>query len=238
MVRILNIETSTEICSVSVFEVGKCVAYRESAPDRSHSKILGYFIKDIFEELNIKPGYLSAVAISSGPGSYTGLRIGVSMAKGIAYGAGIPLIAVNTLQVMGYAALQNYAEKRDDYLIIPMIDARRSEVYCAVFNQNLTKVSNTQAIILERNTFENYASKKLLICGNGAEKTKEILSLKNINYIEDIYPSAKYMGFFSEKSYNKKEFADVIWFEPFYLKNFVATTPKNKLLNLNKTKND
>lgn len=238
MVRILNIETSTEICSVSVFENGKCAAYRESEPDRSHSKILGSFIKDVFEELNITNENLEAVAISSGPGSYTGLRIGVSLAKGIAYGAGIPLIAVDTLQIIAYSALQKYTKNSDDYLIIPMIDARRSEVYSAVFDKNLTKVSNTQSLILERNTFEKYVSKKLVLCGNGAEKAMEILDKKNINYIRDVYPSAKNMGVFSEISYNKKEFVDVIWFEPFYLKDFIATTPKNKVINLNKDKND
>ncbi len=238
MGRILNIETSTEICSVSVSESGKCVAYRESGADRSHSTILGSFIKDVFEELEYGPREIDAVAISSGPGSYTGLRIGVSTAKGLCLGATIPLIAVDTLKIMTLAAMQNFSSIDNDTLIIPMIDAKRQEVYTAVFNEQFDKISTTQALILEKNSFEKYTGKNLIICGNGAEKARKILNSENTTYIDNIYPSAQIMGNFSEIAYNKSDFVDVIWFEPFYLKDFIATTPKNKVLNFNKNKND
>ncbi len=234
MIKILNIETSTDICSVSVFENQECKALKISGNDRSHSKLLGVFVQEILSETKLKPADFNAVAISSGPGSYTGLRIGTSLAKGFCYGANIPLIAVNTLKLMAYMAIKKYKDSDENRLIIPMIDAKRQEVYNAVFDNELNIISDTNALILEKKSFEKYENKKLIICGNGSDKCKEIVYGKNIEYLEGVFPSAELMGFFAMDLYNKKDFVDTAYFEPLYLKDFIATIPKNKVLNIKK----
>lgn len=229
-IRILNIETSTDICSVSVSINGECTALKVSERNKSHSQILGVFIKDILLENNLKPSDFSAVAISSGPGSYTGLRIGVSTAKGFCFGANIPLIAIDTMEIMTIMAINKQILKHHNDFFIPMIDARRMEVYTAIYNNNIQKISSTEALILDQNSFDKYSDYKINIFGDGAEKALKLISHEKIVYIENIYPSAEYMCEISNKLYNKNVFVDVIYFEPFYLKDFVATTPKNKVL--------
>jgi tRNA threonylcarbamoyladenosine biosynthesis protein TsaB len=239
MAKILNIETSTEICSVSLSVDGVCQDLKingihESGPGKgSHSKLLAGYIKDILENNKILPSDLSAVAISCGPGSYTGLRIGTSTCKGFCFGADLPLIAVDTLSIMASMAFCKAGLETDLY--IPMIDARRMEVYTAIFDEELRSCSDVEAKIIDESSFNKLSDKKIIFCGNGSEKCKDILKSENFVFIPDIYPSAEYMGIYSEKKFNEKKFEDLVYFEPFYLKEFVTTTPKNKINNfLNK----
>lgn len=234
MIRILNIETSTDICSVSISVNGECIALKITENDRSHSKILASFIKDVLDETKLNAKDINAVAISSGPGSYTGLRIGASTAKGFCYGANIPLIAVNTMQIIAKMALQQKNNLDNNSVIIPMIDAKRMEVYVAGFNLKLEKTFDTKAEIITKDSFSELNNKNLIFCGNGIEKCKNVLNGSNILYLNDIYPSAENMGYFSNILYNKSVFENVVTFEPFYLKDFIATTPKNKVLNFKK----
>ncbi len=235
MIRILNIETSTDICSVSISENGIVADQIVSQNDRSHSRVLGTYIEKILTDNRLEADDFNALAISSGPGSYTGLRIGTSTAKAFCFAAEIPLIAVNTMKIMAKMLVEKQNPKNEKILIVPMIDAKRAEVYTAVFDLNLNIIKDTKALILEENSFAEYKDYKLILCGNGAEKAKNILNNNNnIHYVEDVFPSAEFMGHFSTDLYNKNQFVDVVYFEPFYLKDFVATTPKNKVLNLKK----
>jgi len=229
MALILNIESSTSVCSVCLAENGKKIAGKETNEQNAHSKILTVFIEDIFKELNIKVKDTDAVAVSKGPGSYTGLRIGVSAAKGIAYGAGIPLISVNTLQNMAWGAKQNF-NKENNILFAPMIDARRMEVYSQLFDYNLNPTNEITAKIIDENSFsEELKTPKIYFFGDGAAKCKNIISHKNAVFIDDLHPSADYMISYSEQAFNEKNFEDLAYFEPFYLKNFIATIPKKNI---------
>jgi tRNA threonylcarbamoyladenosine biosynthesis protein TsaB len=235
MARILNIETSTEICSVAISENGVCTALKISdntlihdQKSGSHSKLLAIFIKEILDENKLIPKDLDAVAISAGPGSYTGLRIGVSTVKGFCFGADIPLIAINTLQLIAAMVKQKTNENYNFY--IPMIDAKRMEVYCALFDNNLNMNGNIEAKIIDENSFAELKNQKTVICGNGAEKCKIILQDSNFSFSENTYPSAEYMGSFAEIAFLENNFVDLVYFEPYYLKDFIATTPKNKFI--------
>jgi tRNA threonylcarbamoyladenosine biosynthesis protein TsaB len=235
MIRILNIESSTDVCSISISEDAVCAAVKISEDDRSHSKLIGIFIEELLSENNLKASDFNAVAISSGPGSYTGLRIGTSTAKAFCFGANIPLISVNTMQIMAKMLIEKKMELDDELLIIPMLDAKRAEVYTSVFDSNLNTISETKAVILKEDSLSEYKESNLVLCGNGSQKAKHIINNNKIVFAEKIFPSAEYMGFFSNSLYNKNIFEDVAYYEPFYLKDFVATTPKNKVLNfLNK----
>lgn len=233
MARIINIETSTEICSVSISENGVCKHLKIHIPEEnslersSHSKLLAVFIRDLLNENKILVSNIDAVAISGGPGSYTGLRIGTSTAKGFAFASNIPLIATDTMLIVAKMAKKTVMSEFD--YIIPMIDAKRMEVYCAVFDKNLEKISPTEAKIIDENSFAEYRDKKVLFCGNGAEKCMEIMNVNNFIFKADIYPSAEYMAEISEGMFNENKFADLVYYEPFYLKDFVATTPRNKI---------
>ena len=233
MSLILNIETSTEICSVSISENGKCkyfkiFGHKNTTNDNkgNHSKLLAVFINEILTENNILAQQLDAVAISSGPGSYTGLRIGVSTCKGFCFGTKLPLISVNTLQIMANMAVNLY--KNDIDLYVPMIDARRMEVYTAIFDKNLDFLSNVEAKIIDENSYSNIKNKKIAFFGNGMTKCKDIFTNGNFSFLPNIFPSAEYMDSLSEKFFLEKKFVDLVYFEPFYLKEFMATTPKNK----------
>ncbi len=229
MALILNIESSTSVCSVCLAENGKKIAGRETNEQNAHSKILTVFIEEIFKEKNIKVKDIDAVAVSKGPGSYTGLRIGVSVAKGIAYGAGIPLISVNTLQNMALGAKNVLNLKKED-LLSPMIDARRMEVYSQLFDAEINPVNEITAKIIDEQSFSEELNKhKIFFFGDGAEKCKETVRHKNAFFIENLYPSADYMIYFSEKAFGEQNFEDVAYFEPFYLKNFIATIPKKNI---------
>ncbi|WP_010251999.1 tRNA (adenosine(37)-N6)-threonylcarbamoyltransferase complex dimerization subunit type 1 TsaB, partial [Myroides injenensis] len=219
MITILNVETATKNCSVSLASDGKLIAIKEIAEENfSHAEKLHVFIEELLKENNIDFKHLNAIAISQGPGSYTGLRIGVSSVKGLCYGLGLPMIALDTLEVL---ARQLKIEKG---CIIPMIDARRMEAFTAIFNVDYTLVKPIEATVIDEDTFSDLTEDIYLI-GDGAGKCKTILNAANIHYSDDIiYPSAKEMASMSYDKYVNEDFVDVAYFEPFYLKDFVMTT--------------
>lgn len=223
---ILNIETATDICSVSVSSKGKLLAIRETDEPNSHSLLLATMIKQILHEGNIASEQLNAVAVSSGPGSYTGLRIGVSLAKGLCYSLDIPLIAISTLESMA----NGIAEKNTDaQYFIPMIDAGRMEVYSAVFEKNMKLLEKPSPTIIDTNSFSKYFSMgKVAVFGNGAQKCKSVLNHSNAIYPNSGLPSAESMVSVAENYYNMKKFVDTAYFEPVYLKEFQAKISKVK----------
>lgn len=235
MALILNIETSTEVCSVSLAENGQLLFKKESIDGMNHSRLLTVFIEDLFAENNILINTIDAVAVSKGPGSYTGLRIGVSVAKGLCYGLNIPLISVNSLEILGIYATQNLAKydlSNDDnsVLFCPMIDARRMEVYTALYNSSGDEIQPVSAEIIDENFLsEKFENHTIMFLGNGAEKCKNLINHKNALFEGPFTTSAEYMQTISEEKFRKNEFEDVAYFEPFYLKNFVATIPRNKI---------
>jgi tRNA threonylcarbamoyladenosine biosynthesis protein TsaB len=218
---ILNIETATKNCSVSIAENGKTIQCKEIAEiGYSHAEKLHVFIEKILNENQLTFNNLSAIAVSQGPGSYTGLRIGVSAAKGLCFAMGIPLIAVDTLQILASQV------KVENGIIIPMIDARRMEVYSAIFDKNHTQIREVQAEILDENSFQD-SNETIYFIGDCAEKAKTVLTKTNFIFLENnIYPSANEMSKLSFEKFNKNEFDDVAYFEPYYLKDFLITTSK------------
>ena len=221
MPYILNIETATKNCSVALAKEGKTIVYKEIAEEGySHAERLHVFIEEIIKEAGITFQDLSAVAVSQGPGSYTGLRIGVSAAKGLCFALDIPLIAVDTLQVLASQATVS------DGLVIPMLDARRMEVYSAIFNSNFDKIRAVEAEIITEDSFLDF-QETLYFVGDCAEKCKAVLTKQNFVFLEEIkYPSAKEMSFLSFEKYKKNDTVDVAYFEPYYLKDFMITTSK------------
>lgn len=227
---ILNIETSTTVCSVAVSLNGNIIFNKEDFKGPSHASVLGVFVDEAVKYLRKESIQLDAVAVSCGPGSYTGLRIGVSEAKGLCYGLNIPLIAVETLKVMAHkvASSERYG---DDVLLCPMIDARRMEVYASIYKTNLDKCRDIQADIVDDTTYQEFLSEnEIVFFGNGAEKCKSVLTTDNALFIADVHPLASDMIALSEEAFKNKQFVDVAYFEPFYLKEFVATVAKNKVL--------
>ena len=223
MSLILNIETATKNCSVSLSDNGKVINCREiSDQGYSHAEKLHIFIEEVMLESKIQFGDLCAIAVSQGPGSYTGLRIGVSAAKGLCYSLSIPMIALDTLSILAHQI------QTIEGLIIPMIDARRMEVYSAVFNEKHQKVVETQAEIITEESFNQF-DEILYFIGDSAAKCKAVLNRPNCIFMEEIvYPSSKEMAKLSYEKYQKDDFVDVAYFEPLYLKDFVATTSKSK----------
>lgn len=220
---ILNIETATKNCSVSIAEKGKTIVCSELAEEGySHAEKLHVFIEEVIAKAGITVQDLAAIAVSQGPGSYTGLRIGVSAAKGLCFALNIPLIAVDTLQTL--ASQANVSDGK----IIPMLDARRMEVYSAVFNSDLTIERATEAQIIDENSFKEYIG-KIYFVGDCAEKCKTVLTAENFVFLEDIkYPSAQAMSKISFDKYQKSDTVDVAYFEPYYLKDFIITAPSKK----------
>jgi tRNA threonylcarbamoyladenosine biosynthesis protein TsaB len=218
---ILNIETSTKNCSVAIAKEGKTILCKEIAEEGySHAERLHVFIEEIIEEAGIAFKDLAAVAVSQGPGSYTGLRIGVSAAKGLCYALDIPLIAIDTLKTLASQVTVSSG------LIIPMLDARRMEVYSAIFTPNFENKRATLAEIITENSFEDF-QETLYFVGDCAEKCKTVLTKDNFVFLEDIkYPSAKEMSLLSFEKYKINDTADVAYFEPYYLKDFMITTSK------------
>jgi len=216
MAYILNIETATKNCSISIAKDGETIICKEMAEQGySHAEKLHVFIEEALQELNLDFSDLYAIAVSQGPGSYTGLRIGVSAAKGLCFALNLPLIAVDTLQVLASQI------SITDGIIIPMIDARRMEVYSAIFDKKQTKVRKTVAEIIDENSYSDIHQKVHLI-GDGAMKFKEVLTDdKFIFYPQIVYPSAKEMSKISFEKYKKSDTVDVAYFEPFYLKDFM-----------------
>jgi len=218
---ILNIETATKNCSVALAKDGKTILYKEIAEEGySHAERLHVFIEEIIKEAGIGYQDLSAIAVSQGPGSYTGLRIGVSAAKGLCFALDIPLIAVDTLQVLASQA------KVSNGLIISMLDARRMEVYSAIFTPNFESKRAVQAEIITENSFEDL-EETLHFVGDCADKCKAVLTRENFVFLEEIkHPSAREMSFLSFEKYKKNDFVDVAYFEPYYLKDFMMTVSK------------
>lgn len=228
MSLILNIDTSTSVCSVALSKNGQLTALKENNEGLNHSLLLGTYVQEILKENHIDMHNLDAVAISMGPGSYTGLRIGVSMAKGLCFGAGKPLIAINTLQALAQAVS---AKINEDALYCPMIDARRMEVYTAFFDRANHTVVDTKAEIIDENSFAGLlAEHKTYFFGNGSDKIKNVLKSENAVFLPGIETSAVNLIQLAEQKYRDGQFEDVAYFEPFYLKDFIATIPKNKVL--------
>lgn len=228
MALILNIDTATSVCSVALARDGKVIACKENNEGLNHSVLLGTYIEDILKENQTDTRQLDAVAISMGPGSYTGLRIGVSMAKGLCFGAGRPLIAIPTLQAL---ALSVSARLQEDALYCPMIDARRMEVYTAFFDKNNRTITATKAEIISENSFADILGRgKVYFFGDGSDKIKNTLTTPNACYIEKVETSARNMSVLAEEYFAARQFADVAYFEPFYLKDFIVTTPRKKVL--------
>ena len=226
---ILHIETSTDVCSVAVSEDGACIYSNEDYGGPNHAVKLGSFVDEALSFADSHAIPLDAVAVSCGPGSYTGLRIGVSMAKGICYGRNLPLIGIPTPEVMCVPLLLD-EELPEDALLCPMIDARRMEVYAALYDRALHPVREIEAVIIDESSYEDYLNRgPVYFFGNGAAKCKEKIMHPNARFVEDIHPLAKWMFPLAEKAFARGDFKDVAYFEPFYLKEFVASKPKKLL---------
>ena len=224
---ILHIETSTNVCSVAVSEDGACLFSREDFGGPNHAVKLGTFVDEALTFVDGHVAGLDAVAVSCGPGSYTGLRIGVSMAKGICYGRGVSLLSVPTLELLCVPVLLDHDEIEDDALLCPMIDARRMEVYAEVLDRALRVVRPIQADIVDADTYKEYLDQHpVYFFGNGAAKCMETINHPNAHLVEGIEPLAKNMAPLAEKRFVEGKFEDVAYFVPFYLKDFVAKMPK------------
>mgnify|MGYP003085295634 FL=1 len=227
---ILNIETSTNVCSVAVSQDGSCIFNKEDHEGPNHAVILGVFVQEALSFIDSHAIPLDAVAVSCGPGSYTGLRIGLSMAKGICYGRDVKLIAIPTLELMCVPLLLGEKINEENALLCPMIDARRMEVYSQFFDRALNEVRSISADIVENNTYDDIlAQQPVYFFGNGAEKSHEVLTHHNAHIIEGIVPLAKNMYPLAEKRMANEQFEDVAYFVPFYLKDFVAKEAKKLL---------
>ncbi len=222
MKKIILIETSTALCSVALAENGAVTAYRESSAPKAHASLTAVFVQEVLAERGLKLSDCDAVCVSKGPGSYTGLRVGVSTAKGLCFGSGLPLIAVGTLDTL-------VAQADGDYrFIIPMIDARRMEVYACVF-ENGVQITETEPVIVDEHGFAEYLEQgPCLFIGDGAGKCADVIRHTNAHFCQ-CNPKASAMLSPAMDALNEKRFEDVAYFEPFYLKEFVATVSKKKL---------
>jgi len=234
---ILHIETATDICSVALSEGDQQISLVESGQERSHARLLNPFIRQALDEAGHTPEQLDGVAVSKGPGSYTGLRIGVSTAKGLAYALEIPLLASGTLENMAHGAMAHpdilkLAESTEGSLLLcPMLDARRMEVYAGFYALDQTAFREIRADIIDETSYRDILDRhQVCFFGNGSGKCRESLRHPHAHFIEDINPSASYMIDPVQRRYASKQFEDVAYFEPFYLKDFIATTPRNKVI--------
>ena len=228
---ILCLETATPVCSVALNANCCTIALRETEGQNAHSEKITNFIREVMEVARIEYSQLDAVAVSKGPGSYTGLRIGVSTAKGICYAADLPLMAIDTLEAMAYGMKTKLGSQiGENDLLIPMIDARRMEVYASIFDANLNKINDTAALVIDENSFEDLRKEhRLWLFGDGAPKLKKTFENQpNITIIDGFKPSAAYMLPLVDKALKERDFVDVAYFEPFYLKDFVAGKPHVK----------
>jgi tRNA threonylcarbamoyladenosine biosynthesis protein TsaB len=231
---IICLETATNLCSVSLGNDAGVLHTRESKDSKSHASMLTVFIEEILKESGIKAGELEAIAVSKGPGSYTGLRIGVSVAKGIAYAARIPLIGIDTTLSMfwGNSGMVTETEKaQNNILFCPMIDARRMEVYYAIYDTSGNIVKNIAAEVIREDSFDNFPeSQKIIFFGDGAEKCREIIKRPNIQFDDKFRISAAHLINPAIKALRDHKFEDVAYFEPFYLKDFITSRPRKNLL--------
>lgn len=226
---ILSIETATPICSVAIHEDGKLLGVKETEVEKSHAKLLTIYIEELLTELGIQRTELDALAVSMGPGSYTGLRIGVSTVKGLAYALDLPVIGVDTLSALAHGASNSNASC--DF-IIPMIDARRMEVYQAVFDKTLSQLEPVSPHIFDGDSYVELIEKgDVLMCGDGSTKAKLLFeNNKNVLVLDDVLPSARWIGKIAFDKFELKEFEDVAYFEPFYLKEAHTTVSKKQPL--------
>jgi tRNA threonylcarbamoyladenosine biosynthesis protein TsaB len=225
---ILSIETSSKVCSVALHKDGKLTGEIVLTTEKAHAEMLTMSISSLIEQTKVEKEKIAAIAVSSGPGSYTGLRIGSSAAKGISFALDIPMIAVPTLTAMS----RGFSEKlwKEDCFYIPMLDARRSEVYCQVFDAELKPVSEVYAEILNEDSFSDFLSqKKVILFGDGAEKSEKIISQRNASFASKYLFTAADMGTTAYEYFLQKKFVDTAYFEPFYLKEYEAVKSKNPL---------
>lgn len=234
MAAILNIETATSLCSVALAINGQVIAQRETKEEKSHSARLTVFIEEILEENNILVSDLDAVAVGKGPGSYTGLRIGVSAAKGLSFGSDLPLIAVSTLKILFQQAITDQFVKElvngQDLLLCPMIDARRMEVFTCLYNKYGDEIESVSARIIGPESYHDWLTQHtILFFGSGMDKCRKVILEKHAVFLPDIYPHARSLAVLAEEKYNQGVFEDIAYFEPLYLKDFIATTSKKSL---------
>jgi tRNA threonylcarbamoyladenosine biosynthesis protein TsaB len=229
MATILNIETATDICSVALESDGDILFDRISSGNATHAALIGPFIDEALKKAKSEGKTIEAVAVSSGPGSYTGLRIGASAAKGVCFGLNVPLIAIKTLEILTTSAIR--LNNKKDCLYCPMIDARRMEVYAAVFDNCLNEIRTTQADVVTADTYASFLKdREVCFFGNGAAKCQETIDSENAVFLPDVQPLASEMVLLAEQAFNEKQFENVAYYDPFYLKEFHATIAKNKVL--------
>lgn len=235
MALILSIETGTDICSVALANDGELMALRESDEGRDHAKKVALFVDELLRETGVQPSDLDAIAVGKGPGSYTGLRIGVSFAKGMCYALDIPLIAIGSLDALTEVAREDYdagildieEEEWAKAKLCPLVDARRMEVYAEVFDNEGKALTDVVAEVVTEESFKEWRKDKFVIFGNGAKKCTELLY--DAIFV-DIAPSARGIVRLAEKSFKAQKFEDLAYFEPFYLKEFLVIPSKKKLL--------
>ena len=236
MALILSIETGTDICSVALANDGELMALRESDEGRDHAKKVALFVDELLRETGVQPSDIDAIAVGKGPGSYTGLRIGVSFAKGMCYALDIPLIAIGSLDALAEVAREDFEAgildiEEEDWAqakLCPMVDARRMEVYAQVFDVEGKAQSEVVAEVVTEESFKEWRAKgKFVIFGNGAKKCAEVLPDA---IVEDIVPSSRGIVRLAEEAFNAGKFEDLAYFEPFYLKDFIVIPSKKKLL--------
>ncbi|ELR69557.1 putative molecular chaperone [Fulvivirga imtechensis AK7] len=226
MPLILSIETATTVCSVALHDNNELLGSQSLFIDKSHSGLLAPSIKSLVEYCGYTINDLSAVAVSEGPGSYTGLRIGVSAAKGLCFSLDIPLIAVSTLEAMA-RGVNKY--NHGQAMLCPMIDARRMEVYCLLVNAQKDIVSETRPVVIDESSFQEQLSvHKILFFGNGATKCKGVIKSDNAVFIDHVFPDAIHIGAIAAEKFQKSQFENVAYFEPFYLKDFRISQPKSR----------
>ncbi len=238
MARILLIESTTKACSVGIANRGELIALREEVSgDYSHSSLLTVFVEEVLGEAGMKTSDLDAVAVSQGPGSYTGLRIGVSVAKGICFGQDLPLLAIDTMKALAATGIAHMTKIQGlippasgKTLFCPMIDARRMEVYYALFDRDLRPERETRAEIMDEQSLREDALRnaRIFYFGDGAAKCRDVLMAPHLHFVDGVHPSVRGMAREAEKRFSEKQFEDLAYFEPFYLKNFVAGKPRVK----------
>jgi tRNA threonylcarbamoyladenosine biosynthesis protein TsaB len=234
MAKILSLETSTTVCSVALHENSSLIAVAEVHLEHSHGSKLAKLVDSIVKVGDIQIGDVNAVAVSSGPGSYTGLRIGTSTAKGICFALNVPLIAIDTLSIL---SAQVNAINFERSLLCPMIDARRMEVYCSVSEADGSIIQNVEAKVIDEKSFEGLLSeRRVIFFGNGAEKCRSVITHSNALFLTGITPSAIQLGSMALGKFEKGEFEDLFQFEPFYLKEFKAKKPSTFIGLANKTR--
>jgi tRNA threonylcarbamoyladenosine biosynthesis protein TsaB len=225
MAIILSIETSTSVCSVALHREAKLLTVLEVHQENSHTSKLAILVNEVAKLADISTDKINAVALSSGPGSYTGLRIGTSLAKGLCYALDVPLIAVPTLQLMATAISRVYPS---DVFFCPMIDARRMEVYCQIFDRDLAEIEPVQAKVIDSSSFGNYLdTRPVVFFGSGAVKCKSLIVHQNAIFLEDVNPGASQLGDLAYSKFQHGKFEDLVQFVPLYLKEFFIRNPVN-----------